>query len=136
MKGTIADRWDADLSYSYAEGKTTEHTNGGFFLYSRLLPILNSGQIDLTTVNLPADQLALLHQSDFIADVFSGKSSTSAVNAKVSGDLFRWAPARSPAPSASTCARRSWTRRRPARIWRVTSRDTAAAPARSTATAT
>jgi iron complex outermembrane recepter protein len=89
LKGTIADRWDADVSYSYSQGKLTEHTNGGFFLYSKLLPILNSGQIDLTTVNLPADQLALLHQSDFIADVLHGKSSTSMVNAKVSGDLFR-----------------------------------------------
>src|SRR6185312_14267617 len=89
IKGTFADRWDADLSYSYAEGKTTEHTNGGFFLYSRLLPLLNGGTIDLTTVNLPADQLAALHTSDFIDDVFTGKSSTSAVNGKISGDLFR-----------------------------------------------
>jgi len=88
VKGTIADRWDTDISYAYSEGKTTEHTNGGFFLYSRLLPILNSGQIDLTTVNIPADQLSLLHTSDFIGDVFNGKSSTSAVNGKVSGDLF------------------------------------------------
>jgi len=89
VKGTIADRWDTDVSYSYAEGKTTEHTNGGFFLYSKLIPILNSGQIDLTTVDLPADQLALLHSSDFIGDVFTGKASTSMVNAKISGDLFQ-----------------------------------------------
>jgi iron complex outermembrane receptor protein len=26
LKGTIADRWDADVSYSYSEGKLTEHT--------------------------------------------------------------------------------------------------------------
>ncbi len=88
LKGSIADRWDTDISYSYAHGKTVEHTNGGFFLYSRLLPILNSGQIDLTAVDLPADQLALLHQSDFIGDVLTNTSSTAAVNAKVSGDLF------------------------------------------------
>ncbi|HXZ49846.1 MAG TPA: TonB-dependent receptor, partial [Usitatibacter sp.] len=88
LKGTIADRWDADLSYSYAEGKTKEHDNAGFFVYPTLLPILNSGQIDLTTANLPANQLALLHTSDFIGDIFEDKSSTSAVNAKVSGDLF------------------------------------------------
>ena len=88
LKGTIADRWDTDVSYSYAHGKTVEHTNGGFFLYSKLVPILNSGNIDLSAFNLPADQLALLHQSDFIGDVFTGESSTGAVNAKVSGDLF------------------------------------------------
>ena len=29
IKGTIASRWDADLSYSYSEGKVTEHVNGG-----------------------------------------------------------------------------------------------------------
>ncbi|HUI98847.1 MAG TPA: TonB-dependent receptor [Usitatibacter sp.] len=88
LTGTIADRWDTDVSYSYAQGKTVEHTNGGFFLYSKLIPILNSGNIDLSSYNLPADQLALLHQSDFIGDVFTGKSSTGMLNAKVSGDLF------------------------------------------------
>jgi iron complex outermembrane receptor protein len=89
VKGTIADRWDTDISYSYAHGKTVEHTNGGFFLYSRLMPILNSGAIDLAATDLPADQLALLHQSDFIGDVYTGTSSTAGLNAKISGDLFQ-----------------------------------------------
>ena len=88
VKGTLADRWDTDVSYSYAHGKTVEHTNGGFFLYSKLIPTLNSGLIDLSAYNLPADQLALLHQSDFIGDVFTGESSTGSLNAKISGDLF------------------------------------------------
>jgi iron complex outermembrane receptor protein len=87
VRGTIADRWDADVSYSYAEGKITEHVNGGFFLFSGLLPVLNSGSFDL--FNPTPDMLAQLHQaSDFISDVFKGKSSVSAINAKVSGDLF------------------------------------------------
>ena len=89
IKGTIAERWDTDVSYSYSEGKTVEHTNGGFFLYSRLLPILNSGNVNLFGPNTP-DVIAQLHTADFIADVFTGKASTSAVNAKVSGDLFTW----------------------------------------------
>src|SRR6185312_15241146 len=84
IKGTFLDRWDADLSYSYAEGKTIEHDNAGFFSYPLLLPILNSGTIDLTTVNLPADQLAALHQADFIGDVFHDKATNQAINGKLS----------------------------------------------------
>ncbi|HEX6632872.1 MAG TPA: TonB-dependent receptor [Usitatibacter sp.] len=88
IKGTFLDRWDADISYSYAEGKTIERVNNGYFIYPLLLPILDSGRIDLTTVNLPADQVALLRTSEFTGDVFEDKSSTAAINGKVSGDLF------------------------------------------------
>ncbi|HXZ49599.1 MAG TPA: TonB-dependent receptor, partial [Usitatibacter sp.] len=87
VKGTIADRWDTDLSYSYAQGEVTEHSNGGFPLYSRIMPLLNSGNVNLFGPNTPEIQQQL-RDANFIGDVFSGKASTSAVNAKVSGDLF------------------------------------------------
>lgn len=87
VKGTFASRWDADLSYSYAEGKTDESSNGGFPLYSRLLPLLNSGTVNLFGPNSP-DIVSQLQATNYHGTVFSGKSSTAAANGKVSGDLF------------------------------------------------
>ncbi len=87
LKGTIADRWDSDVSYSYAEGKLEERLNGGFPQYSLLMPLLNSGQVNLFGPNTPGidQQIAA---SNFIGTVTSGKASTAALNAKISGDLF------------------------------------------------
>ena len=62
IKGTIASRWDADLSYSYSEGKVIEHTNGGFFQYSKLLPLLNSGNYNIVGI-LPADQVTAINSA-------------------------------------------------------------------------
>ena len=91
IKGTIASRWDADVSYSYSEGKVVEHTNGGFFRYTQLLPLLNSGNYNIVGI-MPQDQIdALNAASEYAADVFNGKSKTSAVNAKISGELFNMA---------------------------------------------
>ena len=91
VKGTIANHWDTDLSYSYSEGKVTEHTNGGFFQYSKLLPMLNSGNFDIVDI-MPQDQVNAINSgAGYFADVFTGKSTTSAINAKVSGDLWQMA---------------------------------------------
>jgi iron complex outermembrane receptor protein len=87
VRGTIADRWDTDLSYSYSEGKLTEHINGGFPLNSLILPLLSSGTVNLFGPNTPAVQQQLL-ATNFVGDVITGKASTSMINAKVSGDLF------------------------------------------------
>jgi len=87
VKGTVADRWDTDLSYSYAEGKTAEHVNGGFPLYSRILPLLNSGTVNLFGPNTP-EIIDQLRAANFTGDVFTGKATVSSVNGKVSGDLF------------------------------------------------
>ena len=92
IKGTIASRWDADLSYSYSEGKVTEHTNGGFFQYSKLLPLLNSGNYNIVGI-LPADQMNAINiGAGYDADVFSGKARpTSAINGKLSGEIWQMA---------------------------------------------
>ena len=39
--------WDWDFSFSYSENKTNEKLNQGFPLYSQLLPLLNSGTVNL-----------------------------------------------------------------------------------------
>jgi iron complex outermembrane receptor protein len=87
FKGTLMDRWDADLSYSYAEGKVVDHTNGGFPQYSTTLPLLNGGTVNLFGPNTPAIQ-EQLRNATFIGDVFTGKASTAAINGKIAGELF------------------------------------------------
>jgi len=88
MKGTVASRWDADVAYSYAQGELANHTNGGFPMYSRILPLLNGGTVNLFAPNTPEIQQQL-RATSFVGDVTVGKASTSALTGKVSGDLFQ-----------------------------------------------
>jgi iron complex outermembrane receptor protein len=89
VKGTVADRWDADLSYSYAQGKTEEKDNGGWLLYSCELPLLNSGNVNLFGPNTPS-VVQQLQGCTYHGLVQSGKATTQSVNGKLSGDLFSW----------------------------------------------
>jgi iron complex outermembrane receptor protein len=89
IKGTIATRWDTDLSYGYSQGELHNHVNGGFPLYSRILPLLNSGTVNLFAPNTPAIQQQL-RDTSFVGDAIVGTATTQAVNGKISGDLFDW----------------------------------------------
>ncbi len=46
FKGNWA-HWDWDASLFYSEGKTKQRLNGGFQDYTKLLPLLNSGRVNL-----------------------------------------------------------------------------------------
>jgi iron complex outermembrane receptor protein len=91
IKGTLAERWDTDLSYSYAQGKLDESSNGGFPQYSCILPLLNSGNVNLFAPNTPAVQQQILN-CNYHGTVQTGKATTQSVNGKLSGDLFNWKP--------------------------------------------
>jgi iron complex outermembrane receptor protein len=85
-KGSFG-RWDVDASYTYAEGKTKQVLNGGFPLYSLLLPLLNSGRVNLFGTNTAAIQQELA-ATNFIGEVFSGKSSNEGLQGKISGEIM------------------------------------------------
>lgn len=87
VKGTLG-TWDADLSYNYAEGRAREALNDGFPLLSRLLPILNSGDVNLFGFNTPQIR-EQLRSANFTGEVFHGKSTNQGVQGKVSGDLLQ-----------------------------------------------
>jgi len=87
FKGSFMDRWDADVSYSYSEGKIEETSNGGFPLYSRILPLLNSGTVDLFHTNTAAIQ-EQLRATNMRGTVFSGKASNAGLNGKIAGELW------------------------------------------------
>ncbi|MBU6485470.1 MAG: TonB-dependent receptor plug domain-containing protein [Betaproteobacteria bacterium] len=86
VKGTVKD-WDVDASAFYSEGKTVEHINGGFQDYRLLLPLLNSGTVNLFGFNTP-DIVQQLRATNFIGDALSGESKSYGGNAKTSGEIF------------------------------------------------
>jgi iron complex outermembrane receptor protein len=87
LKGTIANRWDTDISYNYSQGKTDESLNDGFPDLSILVPLLNSGTVNLFGPNTP-DIVQQMRATNLYGTVFSGTSTIKSVDAKISGDLF------------------------------------------------
>jgi iron complex outermembrane receptor protein len=87
VKGSIKD-WDVDAAGFYSEGKTTEHINGGFQDYRLLLPLLNSGTVNLFGPNTP-DIVQQLRATNYIGDTIDGKSKSYGGSAKASGEIFR-----------------------------------------------
>ena len=87
LKGTVKD-WDVDGSAFYSEGKTTEHVNGGFQDYRLLLPLLNSGTVNLFGFNTP-DIVQQLRATNFIGDAIKGVSKSYGGSAKTSGEIFK-----------------------------------------------
>jgi len=79
--------FDWDGSLFYAQGNTTEHVNGGFEDYTRLLPILNSGVVNFFGPNT-SDVVALERSANFIGDAFKGTSKNYGGQVKASGDLY------------------------------------------------
>jgi iron complex outermembrane recepter protein len=85
IKGNVAD-WTFDAGYLYSETKLTEHLNGGVPLYSKLLPLLNSGQVNFFGANTPEIE-AQLRATNFIGDAYSTKTSIQSFGATASRDL-------------------------------------------------
>jgi len=82
--------WDADFSYSYAEGKLKEKLNGGFPLYSLALPLLNGGTVNLFGPNTP-DIVSQVQATNFNGETVHAKSSTSYLQGKISSELWQMA---------------------------------------------
>lgn len=87
LKGT-AWNWDWDGSFNYSNNHTTEQLNGGFPQYSKILPLLNSG-----LVNLLGDNTAAINQqvaaTDFNGQTFNSKLNGYGIDFKGSGDIYQ-----------------------------------------------
>ncbi len=89
VKGSVGS-WDLDASYNYAQGTTKEVLNGGFPLYSQVLPLLNGGTVNLFGPNTAAVQQAVA-AANFNGETFSGKSTTEGFTAKASSEIWQMA---------------------------------------------
>ncbi|MGZ5204370.1 MAG: TonB-dependent receptor plug domain-containing protein [Caldimonas sp.] len=85
VKGTAAG-WDFDSALLYSESKVREHDNGGYPALTKILPILNSGNVNFFGPNTPDVDAALL-ATNFTGDAFNHKSSLTRLTARGSRDL-------------------------------------------------
>jgi iron complex outermembrane receptor protein len=65
--------WDIDGWFSWNEGKTREQINDGYPLYSRILPLLNSGEVNLFGTNTP-DIVAELKAANYAGNIVNSTS--------------------------------------------------------------
>ncbi|MEP7061959.1 MAG: TonB-dependent receptor [Betaproteobacteria bacterium] len=87
LKGTWK-QWDWDGSFFYSEGRTNETLNGGFPRYSLLLPLLNSGNVNLFGPNTP-DISAQIQAANYNGTTFDGTSKNYGVEGKTTGTLWQ-----------------------------------------------
>jgi iron complex outermembrane receptor protein len=76
--------WDWEGTFNYSENTSREQLNGGFPLYSRILPLLNSGVVNLFGPN-SADITQQILATNFNGETFHAKLSGYGVNLKGAG---------------------------------------------------
>jgi iron complex outermembrane receptor protein len=87
LKGTVQ-AWDYDAAAFHIQTNLRERVNGGFPALSRILPLLDSGQVNPFGPNTPAVQ-AQLDATQFHGDAWKTKTSLDGASAKVSHDLMK-----------------------------------------------
>jgi len=78
--------WDFNVPLLYAKTKLTEQINGGIELYTKLLPLLNSGTVNFFGPNTP-DVQAQLDATQFIGDAYITNSSLTSLAPTISREL-------------------------------------------------
>ena len=86
-KGTAAG-WDYDTGVLYTQSKVKEYTTGGIALYTKILPLLNSGVINPFGPSSPAAEQAL-QNTVFNGLAYSSKTSIGQFDAKASRDVYQ-----------------------------------------------
>ena len=87
VKG-LAAGWDYDAGVLYSESKVTEHLNDGYALYTALMPLLNSGQVNFFGANAAAVQ-SQIDATKFRGDALKTKTSLTSLYGKASRELFQ-----------------------------------------------
>ena len=87
IKGTAVG-WDYDASFLYGQTKLTEHFNNGAPLYSKLLPLLNSGTVNFFGPNTP-QVVAQLQATNFVGDSYSTKTSIESLSGSASREIAK-----------------------------------------------
>ena len=87
VKGT-AWNWDFDFSLNYSENKAKEEATGGIPLYSRILPLLNSGRVNLFGPNTPEISQEV-QATSFNEEAFHAKLYGYGFDAKGSGEVYK-----------------------------------------------
>jgi iron complex outermembrane receptor protein len=86
LRGDVAG-WDFDTNIVYSETRLSERNNGGYPLMTKLLPLLNSGQVNFFGPNTP-DIQAQIDATQFRGDAYRTKTSLGSVAGNISRSLF------------------------------------------------
>jgi iron complex outermembrane receptor protein len=86
LKAPLGGGWDTDVAYLHVDTKLTERVNNGFPALSKILPLLNSGQVNPFGANTPAIQAAA-DATQFRGDAWKTKTSIDGLSATVRHDL-------------------------------------------------
>jgi iron complex outermembrane recepter protein len=86
-KGT-AWNWDFDGSFNYGQNTIKEQSNGGFFQYTQIVPLLNTGIVNLFGPTSAASQAAV-DALKFTQQALSGKLNGYGVDLKGSTDIYK-----------------------------------------------
>jgi len=79
--------WDVDASYFHAKSNVKSKINGGFPDASLLLPILNSGRVNLFGPNTAAIT-AEIRATNFNSEVLNGESTAYGFSSKIGREIF------------------------------------------------
>ncbi len=86
LQGTVAN-WDYDVGILYTESRVNEIVEDGYPLYTRILPLLNSGLVNPFGPSTPAVQAAL-QAANFKGEAFTSKTSLTSLNGRASREVF------------------------------------------------
>lgn len=80
--------WDWDASATFNRGTTEQVLNGGFPLRSLIVPLLNSGRVNMFGPNAQAisDEV---RATNYVGPSFEGEATSTYVDAKMSGEIFQ-----------------------------------------------
>jgi len=87
LKGTTYG-WDVEGAFHYGESKTHERLNGGFPLLSKILPLLNSGRVNLFGDNTP-EITAEVQATNYNGPTFESKTTSTGVDIKGSSEIWQ-----------------------------------------------
>ena len=79
--------WDFDGSFNYGRNTSKEELNSGFPLFSGILPLLNSGRVNLFGPNTP-EITQEVRATNFIGKTFDSKLDGYGVDVKGSGEIY------------------------------------------------
>ena len=86
IKGNIGG-WDYDASVLYSQVQVTENLETGYPLYSKIMPLLDQGNINPFGPTTDPNALAAAQDTLFVGQDFKSKTSISSLNGRVSRQL-------------------------------------------------
>jgi iron complex outermembrane receptor protein len=86
LRGTLG-RWDVDGAFLYSGSSVREDVHDGYPLYTKILPLLNSGQVNFFGPNTPEIEAAA-QATEFRGTAYSNSSSLTGATARATTDLM------------------------------------------------